>query len=131
MCRVARFAWCERTQTEWRKQTRLHRIHNSARFATGEHLQWQAADSEDLVWAKRQIEISSAVIAVDYVCEVSGIFVPEAVLKCRATFLKKRLPTRRKSRADRQHIQPERLDLHRFSDARSDLTTIDSRVHPS
>src|SRR5438067_5107741 len=53
MCRVARFALCERTQTDWRKQTRLYRIHDSARFATGEHLQRQAADSEDLVWAKR------------------------------------------------------------------------------
>src|SRR5207244_12245925 len=122
MCRVARFAWCERTQTEWRKQTLLHRIHNSARSATGERLQWQAADSENLVWAKRQIDIS--VIAVDYVCEVSGIFVPEAVLKCRATFLKKRLPTLRKSRADRQRIQPQGLNFYGLSNPWTALCAI-------
>src|SRR5881392_2446273 len=75
--------------------------------------------------------ISSAVIAVDYVCEVSGIFVPETVPKCRATFLKKRFPTLRKSRADRQRIQPQGLNFYRLSNPWRNLSAIHARIHPS
>ena len=73
----------------------------------------QAADSEDLVGTKCQIDISGSMIAVDYVREVSGMLRSRISLSNAARPFSKSVCQRAENlRADRERVQPERLNFH-------------------
>ena len=69
-------------------------------------------------------------VAIDHVVEIIAVRIPKARLKGSATHFKDGLPTRGELRADRERIQPERLDFHRFADARRNFAPVNARVHP-
>src|SRR5213596_3430406 len=70
-------------------------------------------------------------IAINHVRQITGVLIPEFLFESGAAFIKERLPTRRKLRADGERVQPERLNFHWLADARSDLAAIHACVHPS
>ena len=69
-------------------------------------------------------------IAIDHIREITGVLVPEFLFESSAAFIEERLPTRGKFRANGERVQPERLNFHWLANTRSDLATIDARVHP-
>ena len=84
------------------------------------------------IWLGRndQIDISATVIAVDYVVRRSLFAFQKRFSNERRPFSKTVCQRAENRCADRERIQPERLDLHRFSDPRRDFAPVHSRVHP-
>src|ERR671919_2026960 len=70
-------------------------------------------------------------IAIDHVGQITSGLIPELLFECCTAFFEERLPTRRKLRANRERVQPERLNLHRLANTWRNFAAIDSRVHPS
>ena len=83
-----------------------------------------------MIGTECEVDSARLMIAIDHVREITGVLVPEFLFESSAAFIEERLPTRGKFRANGERVQPERLNFHWLADARSDLATIDARVHP-
>src|SRR5262245_56707555 len=128
---ITAFAWRERAQTERCEQKHFHCFNHMVRFFRRQQRERQSADCKDLVRTKRKINYTGLMIAIDYVSQVTGVFVPEFGFESGATLFEKCSPARGNFCTDVDVVEPQRLNFHRLSDTWCDLMAIDSRIHPS
>src|ERR1041384_1943247 len=104
--RVSLFAGSERAQSDRRKQKHFHRIDNSTRFVFRQKHERQSADCKDLVRTKCEIDYTGLMIAIDYVSQVTGVFVPEFGFESGAALFEKCSPARGKFCTDGERVEP-------------------------
>src|SRR2546423_2927139 len=93
---ITRFARRERAQTCRCKQKHLDCVYDFFCLYRRHQCAWQAANREDLVRPKCKVDNARLMIAIDYIGEVTSVFVPEFDFKCCPPFFEKGFTTRGK-----------------------------------
>src|SRR5262249_52687886 len=128
---VGRVVGRERAQTNRSPELLLDEVDDSARpFSFGER-EGEPAHRVDLIRANGLIRGARHVIAIDDVIEALFLFVPEALGEGDRSLCGEIVPAKGEGGCETQRVDPERLDLDGFANARSDDPVADLRVHPS
>ncbi len=120
----------EGAQADRSQELSLDGVDDPARALSFQERERKPADREDLIGAERLVGRAGNVITVDHVEEAALLLVPETGVEGVLSLLSEIVPAKGKGGGEAQGVDPERLDLHRLSDARRDDPVADLRVHP-
>src|SRR2546423_3514456 len=88
---VTRLVRRKRAQPERRQEPRFNAIDNLACLVVRQEHERQAADGEDLIWAKCWVGRAGLMIAIDDIVKIAAAFIPKARFERHATGVENRL----------------------------------------
>ena len=122
--------WIQSTQAEGGQEFGCHDVNDTSCAMAGHRRSRESADRENLIRTDGVIGASSDVVDIDDVEQTVSRLVPESQCKRFDRAIQNRGPACAQSGASIKRINPERLDLDGLADARCDLSSLDSRIHP-